>query len=505
MKILLANMPWIKDNRTGVRAGSRWPHLKGPSESDYLPFPFFLAYSASLLEKNGFTIKFIDAICERMSTSEFMIALEDFAPDLFVAETSTLSLHDDLLFIAGFDKQFKIALCGPDKMIQDPLLFETSPYIDFVLRGEYEFTLLDLACTLRDGTELKDVKGLNYRASESIMCYVNEDRPLGDIDQLPWPKRTDMIMQRYLDSPGEMPFPTVQMLASRGCPYGCLFCLWPQVMYGGQTYRVRDVTDVLDEMEEMVKTFQFRSIYFDDDTFGLNTEWLREFCTQFIERNKKGRINVPWAMMTRPDIVDIDLLELLKKTGLWAVKYGMESADQDLVNAIGKRLDVEYAKQMIRYTHTLGIKTHLTFTFGLPGETQKTIRHTIKTVLDLDPFSVQFSITTPFPGTKYFEHVTKKGHLTSRKFDEYDGNTKSVIRTDSLKPAALVRAKKKAYRIWNRYKAAGRLKKRLKKIKCFMDRLRVGRRLALFAWLFFITFIYYVYLTYAKVIRKKEV
>jgi anaerobic magnesium-protoporphyrin IX monomethyl ester cyclase len=505
MKILLANMPWTKDNRSGVRAGSRWPHLKDPAESNYLPFPFFLAYSAALLEKNGFTVELIDAICDEISPATFLRLIDDFDPDLFVAETSTLSLQHDLLFIAGIEKRFKIALCGPDKTIQDPLLFETSPYIDFVLRGEYEFALLELANALRDGTDSKDVRGLNYRAGESIMCYVNEDRPLGDINSLPWPKRTGLSMHRYLDSPGEMPFPTVQMLASRGCPYGCLFCLWPQVMYGGQTYRVRDAFDVLDEMEEMVKTFRFRSIYFDDDTFGLNKEWLREFCEQFIKRNKEGRINVPWAMMTRPDVVDIDTLELLKKTGLWAVKYGMESADQTLVNNICKGLDVEYAKQMIRYTHTLGIKTHLTFTFGLPGETKKTIAHTIKTVLDLEPFSVQFSITTPFPGTKYFEQVKKNGHLTSRKLEDYDGNTKSVIRTESLRPAALVRAKNRAYRVWNRQRATGRLKKRLKKTKCFCERLRFDKRFFLFVWLLCMTVVYYVYLTYAKVIRKAEV
>jgi len=312
-------------------------------------------------------------------------------------------------------------------------------------------------------------------------------------------------MERYLDSPGAMPFPTVQMLASRGCPYGCLFCLWPQVMYGGQTYRAREVSDVLGEMEEMVKKFKFQSVYFDDDTFGLKKEWIHDFCDAFIERNKAGRINVPWAMMTRPDVVDEEILDKLKRTGLWAIKYGMESADQTLVNNIGKNLDIEYSKRMIMYTHSLGIKTHLTFTFGLPGETKKTINHTINTALALDPFSIQFSITTPFPGTKYYDHVEERGFLASRNLDDYDGNTKSVIRTEALRPRDLVWARQKAYRLWNRRIAARRLKKRLKKLHCLLLRLRQGKNCMYVAYLFAVTFVYYVYLTYVRVFRKAQI
>ena len=502
---MLANMPWIKNGKLGIRAGSRWPHVRDDAESNYLPFPFFLAYGASLLESQGFTVQLIDAVCSEMSDEEFINAVDAFRPDVLVAETSTLSLEDDLAFLKRLRTTSAIVLCGPDSNIQNPQFLKDNPFIGFVLKGEYEFTLLDLVKHVDAHTPLSAVPGINYRENDTI--YINPPRPLGDINTLPWPKRDGLIMERYIDSPGAMPFPTVQMLASRGCPYECLFCLWPQVMYGGKNYRVRDPKDILDEMESMVRDFHFKSVYFDDDTFGLNKQWAHEFCDQLIERNKQERINVPWAMMTRPDAVDAHILRKLKQAGLWAVKYGMESGNQTLVNNIKKNLDLNYAKHIVKMTHAFGIKTHLTFTFGLPGESKKTVNQTIKTALALDPFTVQFSITTPFPGTQYYDDVSRKGYLLSKNWNDYDGNTKSVIYTDSLTARDLVRARQTACQRWNRHVAIRKIRTRVKNMLPIKQGVRTmkGKNIFYLAYLFLVTFIYYVYLTYVRTLRNAKV
>ncbi len=502
---MLVNMPWIKDGKLGIRAGSRWPHIRDDVESNYLPFPFFLAYSTSLLEAHGFTVKLVDAICSQMSNEEFINAVNEFSPDLLVAETSTLSLEDDMAFLGQFGENYKIVLCGPDINIQHPQFLKDHSFVDFVIKGEYEFTLLDLAEHLETKSRLSEVLGINYRENDTI--FINPPRPLGDINSMPWPRRRGLQMERYIDSPGAMPFPTVQMLASRGCPYECMFCLWPQVMYGGRNFRVRDPKDVLNEMEAMVRDFHFKSVYFDDDTFGLDKKWTHEFADQLIERNRQGRINVPWAMMTRPDAVDEEILRKLKRSGLWAVKYGIESGNQMLVNNIRKNLDLNNAKRIVKLTHALGIKTHLTFTFGLPGESKETVNQTIKTALELDPFTVQFSITTPFPGTKYFDIVSRNGNLLSKDWNDYDGNTKSVIHTDSLTAEDLVRARRKACRLWSRHFALRRVRIRIKKylpVKKGVHRMK-KKNIFYLAYLFFITVIYYSYLAYVRTLRNAKI
>ncbi|MFA5146524.1 MAG: radical SAM protein [Candidatus Omnitrophota bacterium] len=401
MRILLTNMPWREKNTCGVRAGSRWPHIKDRTEARYLPFPFFLAYAAALLKKNGFDVTIIDAIAEEIREEEFLKKVQAIGPDLIVAETAAVSLNNDMTIIGRIDARIKVALAGPEVAIRTKEFLKKNTRIDLVLRGEYEYTLLELACAMRDGLGPEGISGVNFRGAGGRIIK-NADRPLiEDLDALPWPLRDGLPMERYNDTPGGIPMPSAQMIASRGCPHGCTFCLWPQVMYGGRNYRTRSPDDVVREMKHLTGDLGFRSVYFDDDTFGLNRGWLKEF----IREMREADLNIPWAMMTRPDSMDRDILNELKGLGLCAVKYGFESADQDIVNKCGKKLDLLYAKDIIAYTKSLGIKVHLTFMFGLPGETRKTIKETIDLALGLDPHSAQFSIATPFPGTRYFTEL----------------------------------------------------------------------------------------------------
>lgn len=444
MKVLLLNLPWQRDCKWGVRAGSRWPHIKDISEGEYLPFPFFLAYATSLLHRHNINALFIDAIADKIPESELFKKIIEIKADYIVIETSIPSFNNDLEIAKKISATgFPVILCGPTSEIYKLDFLEKQNFIGFVLCGEYEFTLLELADSLAKGKDLSNVKGLVYRDGDKVIK--NPKRDPCDVNDLPWPHRETLPMNKYLDVPGEMLTPSAQMLASRGCPFKCQFCLWPQVIYQGNHYRVRKIKDVVDEMEYLVKEKGFKSIYFDDDTFNIGKKRMLEFC-QNIKSRKLDRVQ--WAIMARPDLMDEEILNNMKEAGLWAVKYGVESMDQGLVDNIGKDMDLKKAMRMIEFTKKLGIKTHLTFTFGLPGETRQTVEKTIKSVKKIDPFSVQFSIMTPFPGTKAYEVFDKKELIISKDFSLYDGHFKSVIKTENLTPADLENAKIKAYRAW---------------------------------------------------------
>ncbi|MFA5156608.1 MAG: radical SAM protein [Candidatus Omnitrophota bacterium] len=444
LKVLLANLPWYQGGRWGVRAGSRWPHIKYETERDYQPFPFFLAYATSLLQKFGIDVSIIDAVAGHMSEAIFLEKAHSMGIDYLVAETSIPSFDYDLALLQKVsDAGIKIILCGPNSEIYKLEFLKKHPFIDFVLYGEYEFTLLELVECLEAGRAPSGIKGLIYR--DKAGPIKNPPREPFDINLLPWPHRDSLPMGKYLDAPGELPLPSVQMIASRGCPFKCQFCLWPQVIYAGRHYRARSVEDTIDEMEYLVRERGFKSVYFDDDTFNIGKERMLYFCQ---ELKRRGLDKTPWAIMARPDLMDKEILESMKDAGLWAVKYGMESTTQSLVDNIEKNMDLNIAEQMIRLTNKLGIRVHLTFTFGLPGETMETIRNTIKRVRELDPFSVQFSITTPFPGTKYYDALDKQGFIVSKNFSDYDGHYKSTIRLEGLKPQDLEMAKEMAYRSW---------------------------------------------------------
>lgn len=199
-------------------------------------------------------------------------------------------------------------------------------------------------------------------------------------------------------------------------------------MYGNNSYRTRNPVDVVDEMEWLVKEKGFKSVYFDDDTFNIGKPRILQICGEIKKRNLK----IPWAIMARADTADKEMLEAMKDAGLHALKYGVESGAQEVVNGCGKKLDLQKVRDTIKITKELGIKFHLTFAFGLPGETMDTIRKTIEFAIEQDPDSLQFSIITPFPGSKYYEDLEKKGFLLSKNWEEYDGYHRAVIRTENL-------------------------------------------------------------------------
>jgi len=445
LNFLLANLPWQREGKWGVRAGSRWPHINDSSEGSYLPFPFFLAYATSLLQKHNINALMIDAIAEKNTADEFLKRILSMDFEYLVAETSIPSFYDDMALLKKISLAgVKIILCGPNAEIYQPHFLKENTFISFILFGEYEFSLLDLAQTLIEGKDLSKVNGLIYDNNGVIVK--NHHREPFDINLLPWPYRGESLpMNLYLDAPGEMLTPSVQILASRGCPFKCKFCLWPQVLYQGHHYRARDVKDVVDEMEYLALEKGFKSFYFDDDTFNVGKERMLSFCREI---KKRGLNEFQWAIMARPDLMDEEILVNMKEAGLWAIKYGVESATQSLLDSIGKSMDLIRSERMIRLSKRLGIKVHLTFTFGLPGETEDTIKQTIKYAKELDPFSLQFSILTPFPGTSYYNYLEREGSIVSKDFSSYDGHSKSVIKLKDLAPEDLEAAKEKACRMW---------------------------------------------------------
>jgi len=452
MKILIGNPPWSKSGFYGVRAGSRWPHYEHES-SRYMPFPFQLAYTAALLEKNGFEVAMIDGCAERMSDEQYLARAADFAPDLVIHEISTISFAQDMRIIDALrqkmEKTPRIAVCGLHVYAFQPDFLEKHRQIDFTLIGEYELTALELAQHLSAKADVSRVAGIVWRDS-SGRGHANPRRPLiNDLDSLPWPARHLLPMEKYNDTPGGIPEPSVQMWSSRGCPFRCTFCAWPQIMYDSHSYRTRDPVKVVDEMEHLVKQSGYASVYFDDDTFNIGTKRVLAVCSEITKR----KLGVPWAIMARADMMNREMLVALRRAGLHALKYGVESVDQDVMDRCGKNLNLAKTEEMIRFTRRLGILYHLTFTFGLPGDTRETVRKSVEWCLRMDPDTVQFSLTTPFPGSQFFKDLEKQGYIMSRNWDEYDGYFHCVVKTDQLGPRELEEERKAAVEKWDAHVA----------------------------------------------------
>jgi radical SAM superfamily enzyme YgiQ (UPF0313 family) len=432
IKTLFINLPWKANGRLGVRAGSRWPFTSLPEKDGkihYKPFPFFLAYATSLLKKNGFKARLIDAIAENSEIGSTLQAISADSPDIIVIETAAACFENDLSLIGKIkqeNKDLTVVLCGSYASVAYEQILLGNDQIDYILIGEYENTVLELVKAIDASLCTEGIPGIAYKKNNNIVS--NPWRELIDLDLLPWPERTDVPIYNYNDGFAGLPQPNVQIWSSRGCPYQCTFCLWPQTLYRSNTYRMRDPVDVVDEMEYLVKNFDFKAVYFDDDVFNANKNHFYSITEQIQKRD----LNIPWAIMARADLMDKNMLAAAKSAGLYAVKYGIESADEDILKNCKKNLDLNKARQAIQWTKNSGIKVHLSFCLGLPGETLQTAEATKQFIKEMQPDSFQLSLATAFHGTEYFKYASEHNLLKTVRLSDYDAAHKSTVKSGAL-------------------------------------------------------------------------
>jgi radical SAM superfamily enzyme YgiQ (UPF0313 family) len=379
----------------------------------------------------------IDAIAAKITVQQVMEKIRWHNPQLLIIETSTPSFANDIKIIEQIKNivpESRIAVCGPHAGVFAEELLQRFTWLDFILIGEYEYTVLELVTCLETRSGLKSVPGLAYRDKESVLV-TGPRRSLDNLDSLPWPERKDVPIYAYNDGFAGLPVPNVQMWASRGCPYQCIFCLWPQVMYQEHKYRKRDYVDVADEMEFLVKEYNFKAVYFDDDIFNIDREYVNNICMQI----RKRRLNTPWAVMARADLMDEELLKIMADAGLYAVKYGIESANNDVLRRCKKGTDMKKVCSVIQMTSNLGIKIHLTFCLGLPGQTKETVYQTAEFLQKMQPDSFQVSYAVPFPGTEYYRYILQNNQLSSRDWSDYDGGRSCIVSTEGLSKEELKR------------------------------------------------------------------
>lgn len=438
-RVMVINPPWKANGRRGVRAGSRWPFSGKECNGQqlaYAPYPFFMGYLSALLKDNGINPVVVDGIGEGLNNFEFMERVAGYKPDIIVMETSTASYIVDHLWLMRIKERLPdtiIVWTGPHVSAMGDTVMAANHLVDFVIQGEYEVVAAELIDCLSNGRDYSHIKGLIYRNAENGLVD-NGKAPAVDIDALPFPDRLSMPIYKYVDLFGGIPYPSLQVHASRGCPFGCIYCVWPQVLYGNRKYRTRNPEKIAAEIHDAVSTYGFRSFYFDDDTFNIGKERLLELCKAL---QRYGLDKIPWGAMARADTSDFETLKAMRQSGLVAMKIGVESGDQDLVNRAGKQLSLAKVENAVEWCRELGIRIHLTFTFGLPGETIQTIEKTIEFAKRLNPDTIQFSITTPLPGTRYYKELKSTGNLLSTDWERYDGGLFTVIKTDTVSQTQL--------------------------------------------------------------------
>jgi biotin synthase-like enzyme len=461
----LVNPPWTSASDPalwGVRGGSRWPHFQrraAPGELPrYVPFPFFLASAASVAASNGHEVLPLDSVASNLSAEDTIARVKDFAPELVFAEVSAPSLANDMAFLRALRDAVpgvKTACGGTFPAKEASRVMMANGFPDFWIAGEYDNAVSALASAAVGKMPFSEVPGLLLWGNPGTDIRLAS---VDDLDSLPQPPYSMLPMQNYSDPVCGLPSPGAQTWISRGCPFKCSFCVWPQVIYGGRKHRTRSIDKALDEVETLINQYGSESFYFDDDTTNIGERRMLELAEKIKAR---GLAKYPWSMMARADCMSPLMIEKLAGAGLYSIKYGVESISPMLINACEKGSNPVRMMSAIRKTKEAGVKIHLTFTFGIPGETLDTIRETMDFALDTAPESAQFSVCVPFPGTEFHSECARKGWLITEDWTRYLGGGEDfVVETPSLSAENLKKGFNEAVGRWRKFTAARTMRRK---------------------------------------------
>lgn len=370
--------------------------------------PLLLTYAASYVRSKGHKVELVDAQAEAISVKSFIEKTKRLNPDFLVCETSTPSFTNDADIVNLLKKEIpglRTVFLGPHVSALPEESLKTSN-IDCVVMGEYEESLLEY---IENGP--KRTKGIAYKSNGQVV--INDPRGyIENLDNLPFPARDLLPNYKYFDPILKNPFTFI--LGGRGCPYRCTFCNWPQTI-AGRKYRVRSPQNIVDELQEILEKYNFRSILFNDDTFTANREHATGVCEEILKRGLK----FPWACYARADTTDIGMLSMLRKSGCYLLKIGVESGNQEILDRVRKGYKIERVKEAVRLMLDMGFHVHATFVIGLPGETERTTQDTINFAVELNPTTVQFSCAIPYPGTEFYEHLQRNKNIIANCWEEF--------------------------------------------------------------------------------------
>jgi anaerobic magnesium-protoporphyrin IX monomethyl ester cyclase len=426
MRVLLLNPPYF-------RHYSRPQRSPAVTKSGTLYYPLWLAYAAGVLIRDQHDVLLLDAPAEDLDLEAVQDRSRSFQPQAVVVDTSTPSINNDIEVVRSLNSQHPDAffvMVGTHVSALPEESLAMSDAVDAVARREYDYTVKDLVQVLSAGKPLETIQGLTFRRNGEVVSTPDR-RLIDNLDDLP---HVVDIFGRYLRSewyfnPNAL-YPQVTMITSRGCPYNCSFCVFPQTMTG-RGYRARSIDDVISELEKVPEIFpNAKAVFFEDDTFVVDRKRTRELCQAIID----SKFDLSWTANSRPD-VDIETLRIMKRAGCRTLCVGFESAAGPVLESWKKHNTPERMLQFARDAHRVGIYLHGCFLFGGVEETPDTMEKTLNLAKQLPLDTAQFYPMMVYPGTEEYNRLCDLGYLKSQDFRQWlttEGLHASVVDTPQV-------------------------------------------------------------------------
>ena len=353
--------------------------------------PTDLMYLASISEQCGLEAK----IKDYSLGGNLIEDLNSFQPDYLLANIATPTFKSDMEALAlakSILPNLIIIVKGAPFLLYNTNVVYEYPFIDYVILGEPELTLKEIL----EGVPNNEILGICYQ--ENMQGTKNALRPFNEnLDELPFPAR-HLVDNSIYKRPDNGKIQAV-IKVSRGCPYHCFFCLATPV--SGSKVRMRSAENIIEEIKECIEKYNIKNFLFWSDIFNFDREWTINLCKKIIDSGLK----FTWSSNTRANTMDDDMAKLMYKAGCRLVSIGVESGSQEILNNIGKKITLDEIRNTVKIIKKNKIKIYNYFVIGLPWETEKTIKETIKFAIELESDFISFYTATPLPGTRFFAYA----------------------------------------------------------------------------------------------------
>ena len=397
----------------------------GPRTEGY-QMPLSLPCLGGYLRKRGHEVAALDLNfpAERVparylnADGEVVQRIRAFRPDVLGISTTTGERHN-ARFWAGLMKQsipgLKVVVGGPHVSYTSRQVLERWQAVDYVVHFEGELPLAMLLERLANNAPLSDVPGLSFRNADGQIVETARPALIQDLDTLPMPDWTvfeeidDMVMNYEPVVSRDGPWltgPTIHTMTSRGCPFLCRFCSTSHFWQGRS--RFRSPESVIEELKYVRARWPaVENVIFHDDTITLRRSHIRRICELMLQEG----LNFKWKAWSRLDILDRDLLELMRRAGCVCLLCGVESGTQHGLELVGKKLKLDRLIQNTKLIEESGIGSLYSFIAGIPGETREEALATIRLARKLrSPRAIAnvYFGTTIFPGTAFCADLEKQ-------------------------------------------------------------------------------------------------
>ncbi|KKQ78831.1 MAG: hypothetical protein UT02_C0055G0009 [Parcubacteria group bacterium GW2011_GWC2_38_7] len=340
-----------------------------------------------------------------------------------------------------------VIMGGPHATVKADEILKILPYVDYIVRGEGESTVLELVQYIEsEKPELTQINGLSYKQNKEIKHNTSREMTK-DLDKFPFPDRSLLMNEKRYTSE-DMGL----IMTSRGCPYGCTYC-------STDTRRVsyRSIENVLREIRLVKERYGTTQFSFKDDSFTVNRKRVEDLCDRLIAE----KLNINWECNTRVNLISDDLLEKMKRAGCNSIKVGIESGSERVLREMNKGITHEHVRNAARLFRKTGIHWTGYFMMGVPGETVDDVYKTLNFMYEVKPDFASIGVYEPFPGTPMFVEGIKRGLVkpemtlgdfyTSLPNHYYIANTRRQIDTiDEPRFTALQQEIKEKFHSYNK-------------------------------------------------------